>query len=515
MTPLNDSHCDFGPPPPCPERFNLAKYVLTGAAADPDKIALTIVGGAQAPATRLTYAALTDRVLGAAAGLKAAGLKPGERIILRIGHDVEFPILFLAAAALGAAPVPTSPMLSAHEVRLIAEETDARFIIADQNGVMDQPPCAQLKPADLDSGDRTGFADTRADDLAYIIYTSGSSGRPKGVAHAHRAVWARRMMWDGWYGLTADDVMLHAGAFNWTYTLGAGLMDPWAIGASTLIYNGPRDPGVWSALTRDHGATIFAAAPGVYRQFLKSGADPSGFGGLKHGLAAGETLSPEIRAGWDAAVGKPIYEALGMTEVSTFLSSSPSAAHRTGAIGRPQPGRRVALLPPGGGAAPTPVGKPGVIAVHRSDPGLMLGYWRDEAQTKAVMRGDWFLTGDVGRMDPDGYITFLGRDDDMMNALGYRVAPEEVEAALISHPAVQAAAVVEVQVRSDLSLIAAFLECPGDKPDESALAAHAARALADYKIPKLWRFVDMLPRNPNGKLQRRKLREAQYADAAG
>ena len=97
MTPLNDSHCDFGPPPPCPERFNLAKYVLTGAAADPDKIALTIVGGAQAPATRLTYAALTDRVLGAAAGLKAAGLKPGERIILRIGHDVEFPCQHVGA----------------------------------------------------------------------------------------------------------------------------------------------------------------------------------------------------------------------------------------------------------------------------------------------------------------------------------------------------------------------------------------------------------------------------------
>lgn len=507
MTPLTDSHYDFGPPPPCPARFNLAEYVLTGANADAQKVALTIVGGGGQPALRLTYGELLDRVLTAAGGLAALGLTRGERLVLRIGHEIEFPIIFLAAAALGAVPVPTSPMLSAHETRLIAEETDARMIIVSAGAEIDAP-CAQISPDDIAGDQAATFVDTASDDLAYIIYTSGSSGRPKGVAHAHRAVWARRMMWDGWYGLTADDVMLHAGAFNWTYTLGAGLMDPWAIGASTLIYNGPRDPGVWAALTRDYGATIFAAAPGVYRQFLKSGADPSGFAGLKHGLAAGETLSPESRAAWDALVGKPIYEALGMTEVSTFLSSSPSAPHRAGTAGKPQRGRRVALLPADGGTAPSPLGDPGVISVHRSDPGLMLGYWKDQAQTAAAMRGDWFLTGDVGRMDADGYITFLGRNDDMMNALGYRVAPEEVEAALVSHPDVQAAAAVELKVRSDLSLIAAFLECPGERPSEDALAAHAARSLADYKIPKLWRFIETLPRNPNGKLQRRKLREA-------
>jgi len=512
MKPLTTSLCDFGPPPPCPDQFNLAEYVLTGAGADPDKCALTIVGGPDTQVQRLTYGEMKDRVLCAAAGLSEQGLGAGERVILRIGHEIDFPIFFLAAAALGAVPVPTSPMLSPHEARLIAEETEAKFIIAGPDARIEGAPCPQIGPAEISSTRQADFAATSANDLAYIIYTSGSSGRPKGVAHAHRAVWARRMMWDGWYGLTADDVMLHAGAFNWTYTLGAGLMDPWAIGASTLIYNGPRDPGVWPSLTRDHGATIFAAAPGVYRQFLKSGADPSGFAGLKHGLAAGETLSPETRAAWDAAVGKPIYEALGMTEVSTFLSSSPSAAHRTGTAGKPQPGRRVALLPADGGDAPTPVGEPGVIAVHRSDPGLMLGYWRDKAQTEAAMRGDWFLTGDVGRMDEDGYITFLGRNDDMMNALGYRVAPEEVEAALVAHPAIQAAAAVELRVRSDLSLIAAFLECKTDRPEEDELAAFAASRLADYKVPKLWRFIDELPRNPNGKLQRRKLREAHDFD---
>lgn len=507
MLPLTTSHCDFGPPPPCPAEFNLAEYVLTGAGADPDKCALTIVGGPDAPIQRLTYSEMKDRVLGVAAGLCAKGLGAGDRVILRIGHEIDFPIFFLAAAALGAVPVPTSPMLSPHEAKLIAEETEARFIVAGLDAQTCGAPCPQITLAELASSDKADFAKTSADDLAYIIYTSGSSGRPKGVAHAHRAVWARRMMWDGWYGLTADDVMLHAGAFNWTYTLGAGLMDPWAIGASTLIYNGPRDPGIWSRLTKDYGATIFAAAPGVYRQYLKSGADPNGFATLKHGLAAGETLSPEARATWDAKIGKPLFEALGMTEISTFLSSAPSAPHRAGTAGRPQPGRRLALLPSDSGDEPVPLGTPGVISVHRTDPGLMLGYWRDEAQTDAVMRGDWFLTGDVGRMDADGYITFLGRNDDMMNALGYRVAPEEVEAAIAAHPSIQAAAAVELKVRRDLSLIAAFIECKGDRPTADELTAHATSRLADYKVPKLWRFIDELPRNPNGKLQRRKLRE--------
>lgn len=512
MTSLTTSQCDFGPPPPCPAAFNLAEYVLTGAGADPGKCALTIVGGPDAPVQRLTYREMKDRVLSAAAGLSAQGLCAGERVILRIGHEIDFPIFFLAAAALGAVPVPTSPMLSPHEAKLIAAETEARFIIAAPDAQIMDAPCPQLAPAEITSPHQAPFAKTKADDLAYIIYTSGSSGRPKGVAHAHRAVWARRMMWDGWYGLTADDVMLHAGAFNWTYTLGAGLMDPWAIGASTLIYNGPRDPGIWSKLTQDYGATIFAAAPGVYRQYLKSGADPAGFAALKHGLAAGETLSPEARDTWDKKVGKPIYEALGMTEVSTFLSSSPSAPHRLGTAGKPQPGRRVALLSADGGEGPVSLGESGVISVHRSDPGMMLGYWRDDAQTNAAMRGDWFMTGDVGRMDADGYITFLGRNDDMMNALGYRVAPEEVEAALVAHPAIQAAAAVELKVRSDLSLIAAFIECKDQRPTEDDLTAHAASQLADYKVPKLWRFVDQLPRNPNGKLQRRKLREAHDFD---
>lgn len=499
------SLCDFGPPPPCPVRFNLAAHAL-GAGA-PEKVALTVARAGDDPTPeRLTYGALHDRVLRAAAGIAAQGVAPGDRVMLRIGHSTDFPIFFLGAAALGAVPVPTSTQLSPPEALFIAEETEARLIVCAEGRALAGAAAPQCAPSDAMAREAAkGFADTGADDLAYIVYTSGSSGRPKGVAHAHRAAWARRMMWRGWYGLGAEDVMLHAGAFNWTYTLGAGLMDPWGAGASTLIYAGPRDPGVWPALAENFGATIFAAAPGVYRQLLKSNAKLNGLRGLRHALSAGETMAASVRAEWEARTGKPVYEALGMTECSTFISSSPDSPHRAGFAGRPQPGRRVALLPLEGDATPVLRGTAGVISVHRDDPGLMLGYWRRAAETEAATRGDWFLTGDMGVMDADGYIRFEGRADDQMNALGYRVAPEEVEAALMSYPGLSGAAAVELPVRADLSVIAAFVTAEGAPPDEQALRGHISERLAHYKIPKVFRVVDELPRNPNGKLRRRDL----------
>lgn len=499
---LTNSLFDEGPPPACPARFNLAAYVLgTGA---PDKVALTVVQCAVDPAPlRLTYDDLRDQVLRAGAGLLAAGAVPGDRVALRVGHSVDFPILFLGAAAVGVVPVPTSPMLSAAEVAHIAAETDAAMIIASPEV---RVPNALTPEAVMGGEERATFADTGADDLAYIIYTSGSSGRPKGVAHAHRAVWARRMMWEGWYGLRPDDIVLHAGAFNWTYTLGAGLMDPWACGAATLIYAGPRDPGIWPTLIREHRATIFAAAPGVYRQLLKSGTHLNNLPSLRHGLSAGETLAAQTSLSWEAQSGVPVYEALGMTELSTYLSNAPDFPPKSGRAGRPQPGRRLAILEDG---LPVPVGEVGQITLARTDPGLMLRYWNDRPATDAAFEGEWFLTGDMGRMDGDGYVTFLGRNDDQMNALGYRVAPEEVEAALTAHPAVAAAAAVELPVRADLSLIAAFIMAEGPPPDEADLTKHCEFHLAAYKIPKIFRIVDNLPRNPNGKLKRRDL-IAQY-----
>ncbi|MCX7898875.1 MAG: fatty acid--CoA ligase family protein, partial [Methylocystis sp.] len=344
-----------------------------------------------------------------------------------------------------------------------------------------------------------------ADDPAYLVYTSGTTSRPKGVLHAHRAAWGRRPMRAHWTGLGPGDVMLHAGAINWTYTLGVGIVDPLSVGGSVVLYNGRPDPAVWPQLIEAHRATIFAAVPGVYRQILKYGApERADLSSLRHGLSAGAALPPGLYAEWRARTGKDIYEAFGMSEVSTFISSGPTTPVRPGSPGRPQPGRLVAALPVEGGETPLPAGETGVLAVRRDDPGLMLGYWdRPEEQSEAF-RGKWFVSGDLVDFDADGYMHHHGRTDEVMNAGGYRVSPAEVEKCLLSVDGVTEAAVAERPGRdAETTIIKAYVVArEGATLDEAAILAHCRAHLAGYKCPKAVVFLNALPRNSNGKLMR-------------
>src|SRR6185312_6209606 len=168
------------------------------------------------------------------------------------------------------------------------------------------------------------YADTAADDPAFLIYTSGTTALPKGVLHAQRSAFGRRPMYQGWYGIGPDDRMLHAGAFNWTFTLGTGLTDPWANGATAIINTGHKDPALWPQLIAQTGATLFAGVPGIYRQMLKYAA-PSrdDLSALRQGLMAGESTPPGLFEEWEARTGCQLFEALGMSEISTYVSSGP------------------------------------------------------------------------------------------------------------------------------------------------------------------------------------------------
>lgn len=486
--------------PPCPASFNLASYVL-GAGDDAD-VALVVSSGPDAAPAEWRYADLRAAVHRSAGGLAARGVRPGDRVLLRIGNDPAFAILFLAAITLGAVPVPTSALLTPPEVHAIASEITPRLTcfagglkpISLPGAVLDADEVAALMAADPigpDMGDPNR--------LAYMIYTSGTSGRPRAVMHAHRAIWARRMMWDGWYGLRADDRMLHAGAFNWTYTLGTGLLDPWSRGATAMIYSGPADRSVWGKLAQQLKPSIFAAAPGVYRQILTQ--DTAPFKALRHGLSAGEKLSPDVRAAWQRETGTEIYEALGMSECSTFISHPAGRPVDPASAGYPQQGRRIAVL--GADGTPTDIDTPGQLAVHRQDPGLMLGYFNQPEETAARFAGDWFATGDTVSMAQDGAITYLGRDDDMMNAGGYRVSPLEVECALLEHDGVEEAAAAEVEVKPGVTVIGAFFVGTAT-PEE--LQEFCAARLAKYKQPRMFVPKTALPRGANGKLRRKDLR---------
>ncbi|WP_420325207.1 class I adenylate-forming enzyme family protein [Mameliella sp.] len=500
---LDASLFDEGRFDPCPAPFNLAKHVLTAGAATPDKIALSVVkpSGAQ----RWSYGKLIAAVRGTATGLLRAGLEPGDILLMRLGNTVDFPIAYLGAIAAGVVPVPTSSQLTAPEVTRIIEHLAPKAILRAENIPCPETDLPVFGPGDYESWHDLPPADYQMgnpDRLAYIIYTSGTSGTPRAVGHAHRAIWARQMMMEGWYGLRAEDRLLHAGAFNWTYTLGTGLMDPWTLGATALIPAAGTDPAQLALLMKRFEATIFAAAPGVFRQVLKFPVPE--MPALRHTLAAGEKLSEALRDRWREATGTEIYEAYGMSECSTFISSAPGRPALPGTLGRPQPGRRVAIL--GEDAAPVPLGTEGTIAIDRHDPGLMLRYVGAPEATAEKFRGDWYLTGDRGAMDSEGNITYLGRDDDMMNAGGYRVSPLEVEAALADLPGVTELAVTDIAVKEDVRIVAAFYTADAEL-DEGALKAAAAERLARYKCPRAFIRIDTLPRNPNGKLQRKALKD--------
>ncbi len=497
-----------------PPRLNLAGYCLQRAAlATPDKVALLIVGdlASGAPAETWTYSALDSAVRGVAAGLLKCGLRPGDRLLLRLPNDSDYALLFFGAIAAGIVPVPVSAQLTESEAAALLEDS-AAAAVAVGGGLAAPPGRALVLGADelarlKATPPLPDYAATAAEAPAYMIYTSGTSGRPKGVVHAQRVVLGREPMRRDWLSIGQHDTMLHAGAFNWSYTLGVGLLDPWSVGATAALYVGPRDISIWPGLIRTTGATLFAAVPSLYRQMLKYCAlDRSDFVRVRHCLAAGEAMSPGILDAWRAATGKELYEALGMSECSTFVSSGPDVPIRPGSAGRPQQGRRIAVLPLAGGAEKLPTGEVGLLAIHRSDPGLMLGYWRRPDEDALTSRDDWFIGGDLAVFDADGYLFHRGRADDIMNPGGYRVSPAEVEAALADCPGLAEVGVAERQVRPDVSIIAAYVvRTAGSMLAENDVLRHAASRLAAYKQPRQVIFLDALPRSANGKLLRRQL----------
>jgi acyl-coenzyme A synthetase/AMP-(fatty) acid ligase len=538
---------------PAPARFNLARYCLAEQAATrPDALALTVVHDLDAKGVagdagveRWTFGQLDDAVRRVAAGLRSLGLervrgaqaagdpgarqadhRAGPRILLRLPNTSDYALLFFGAIAAGYVALPSSAMLTPDEVSFLVADAEVSAIgldpslplRADSAPERPLPTLPVIGPEDIARFRRelepVDYIDSAADDPALLIYTSGTTARPKGVLHAQRVAWGRRPMLRGWYGgLSTSDVVLHTGAFNWTYTLGTGLIDPWSCGASTVLYTGSkageRDLTVWPRLIERFGATLIASVPGLYRKLLRDGElERYDLSSLRHGLVAGEALPLALLERWRATTGTELYEALGMSECSTYISSSVDVPVKVGSPGRPQTGRSCAVLSvdAGDGDTPLPVGQAGLLAVHRSDPALMLGYWRRPDEERAVFRGEWFVGGDLAAFDRDGYLRYRGRDDDVITALGYRVSPLEVEACLSSHPAVAEVAVAAVPMRRDVEVIAAFV-VPADprEADAGELLAHARAHLAAYKCPRELIFVDALPRTANGKLMRRRL----------
>jgi acetyl-CoA synthetase len=483
-----------------------------------------------------TFAGLADRTSRFVALLRALGIEAGERILVRLPNCIEYPVVFLGAMKAGAIPVPTSLLLTAEEVLHLLTDSGAAAVVIDRAswtalgsaleavaelrhvllvGPGDTPPATRVALHDLHAalGEVAPAREpypTRAEDPAYLVYTSGTTGYPKGVLHAHRALLGRQPSSTYWFDFRPDgDRVLHAGKFNWTYVLGTGLMDPLYRGHTAMVHEGANEPALWPRLIARHGATIFVAVPTIYRQILqKTACTRADVPSLRHCMSAGEQLSADVLGAWRERFGLEIYEGLGMTECSYYLCETRSRPIRPGSAGFAQPGHAIALLDP---RAWRPVGvqDEGMICIPRDDPGLMLRYWNRPDETAACFHGDWFLTGDYARRDADGYFWFLGRRDDLINSFGYRVSPHEVERILKDHPDVLDAAVAAESIAPEKVLVVAYAVCrPGSAASADAIASYARTRLAAYKAPRIVYLVHDLPRTRNGKLLRRDLSPA-------
>ncbi len=487
--------------------------------------------------TQATFAELARRTSQFAQLIRRHGVAPRDRVLIRLANSLDYPAAFLGAMKAGAIAVPTSTLLTAEEVVYLAKDSGAavlmldpatwsaiasrsaelpnvRLVLLSGKGEVVKSPGATVLELGAALRAITVWSAphaTRADDPAYLVYTSGTTGYPKGVLHAHRALIGREPASAYWFNFSdaMPDRILHSGKFNWTYVLGSGLMDPLYRGKTVIVHEGKNDAAVWMRLIAKHGATIFIGVPTIYRQIVqKTAAAKTDVPTLRFCMSAGEHLSDEMLGAWRTRFGMDIYEAVGMSEFSYYLSQSVYRPIRPGSAGFPQPGHAIRLLDPQSLHEVAP-GEEGMIAVPETDPGLFLEYWNMPEETAQYRKGGWFLTGDYARIDADGYLWFLGRKDDIIKSFGYRVSPYEVERVLKSHPAVADCACVGEAIGQDKVLVVAYVIAqPGAAADPATLLAYARDRLAAYKAPKVIYLAPEFPRTKNGKILRREITPA-------
>jgi acetyl-CoA synthetase len=486
--------------------------------------------------SQITFTDLARKTDQFAQLLRNLKVKVGDRVLIRLPNSLDYPIAFLGAMKMGAIAVPTSTLLTAEEVAYLAKDSGASVLVTDApawasmeqqivDHLQDTPNLVHVLLTQTTQSQPHGFLNllslenalseihqydahhqTKAEDPAYLVYTSGTTGFPKGVLHAHRALLGRQPAAQYWFNYheNAQDRIMHSGKFNWTYVLGSGLMDPLYLGKTVIVHEGKNDAQTWLNLINKHQATIFIGVPTIYRQILqKTTAAQADIPSLRHYMSAGEHLSDEVLSQWRARFGVDIYEAVGMSEFSYYLSQSQYRPIRPGSAGFPQPGHHIKLLNPET-LEEVAAGEEGMISVPLDDPGIFLRYWNLEEETAKYKHDGYFFTGDYAKYDIDGYIWFLGRKDDIIKSFGYRVSPYEIERVYKGHADVADCAAVGEEIEKDKLLVVIYVILkPEAKTTADDLLAFGKQHLAAYKSPKTVYLAQDFPRTKNGKILRK------------
>lgn len=489
----------------------LDALLARGRDGDP---AIVVPGGA-----RLTYAQLREQVAAVADGLAALGLRTGDRIATVLPNGAETLILFLASAAAGTA-APLNPAYKEDEFRFYLEDTEAKALVVPPGGAeaarRARPDGVALIEARLEGGavslesaapraaGRTA-SQPRADDVALVLHTSGTTSRPKLVPLRQRNLFHSAENIARTYSLTPEDVALCVMPLFHIHGLMASTMATFSTGGTVVVPAGGFDAMTFWAAASEHGATWYSAVPTIHQMLLlrNRGERPRGAERLRFIRSSSSALSPETMRQLEARFGAPVIEAYGMTEASHQMASNPlpPAERKPGSVGR-ETGIRIGVMDEHGTLQSQ--GTTGEVVI--SGPSVIDGYANNpEANAKSFTDG-WFRTGDQGMLDADGYLSLIGRLKEMINRGGEKIAPREIDDVLLQHPAVAEAVAFGAPHPSWGEEVAAAVVLKGDATEKD-LIAFARGRLADYKVPRRLYIVERIPRTATGKIQRRNVAE--------
>jgi len=512
---------------PAPERFNFALDWFDGYARGNDATGLWIVD-ADGSEVKRSFDELARRSDRLANWLRGHGVARGDRVVLMLANQVELWECMLAAIKLGAVIIPATTLLEARDLRDRIERGHARHVIARSQdtaklaGVaggftriaVGEPTDGWLRYDDFAQAPEAFAPDgvTSADDTLLLYFTSGTTAEPKLVEHTHVTYPIGHLSTMYWIGLRPGDVHLNLSSPGWAKHAWSNVFAPWLAEATIAIYAYERfDPAGLLRVFERCGVTTFCAPPTVWRMLIQAD-----LAGARHSLrelvGAGEPLNPEVIARVRDAWGLTIRDGYGQTETTLQIANTPGQPLKPGSMGRPLPGFDVALIDPVSGEA----GDEGEICL-RLDPrplGLMVGYRDDAERSAEAMRNGYYHTGDVAARDADGFITYVGRTDDVFKASDYRISPFELESVLIEHAAVAEAAVVPSPDPLRLAVPKAYVVLaagwPADADTARAILRHARESLAPFKRVRRLEFAE-LPKTISGKIRRVELREREAA----
>jgi acetyl-CoA synthetase len=505
------------------DRFNWALDWFDPVAADNPRTALRIIGedGTDCSYSFAEMAARSDRLAGS---LAAGGVAPGDRVMVMLGNQVELWESMLAVMKLGAVIMPATTALGPKDLADRIARGAVRHVItnADEIGKFGDiqgdfgriaigaapAPWRPYGLADTAAAPSWPGRETGADEPMLVYFTSGTTSRPKLVEHTHRSYPVGHLSTMYFLGLQPGDVHLNISSPGWAKHAWSSFFAPWIAESTILVYNYRRfDAARFLTMLRQADVTSLCAPPTVWRMLIQAdlGARPVA---LREAVGAGEPLNPEVIAHVQNRWGLTIRDGFGQTETTALIGNTPRSPVKPGSMGRPLPGVAVEIVDPVSGR---PAGE-GEICL-RLDPrpvNLMTGYLGDDDRNDVVTAaGGYYHTGDVASRDVEGYITYVGRTDDVFKASDYKISPFELESVLIEHPAVAEAAVVPAPDPTRLAVPKAYISlAAGWAPDRAtadAIFAHAHRNLAPYQRIRRIEFAE-LPKTISGKIRRVDLR---------